>query len=69
MATTESKEWNQESKKHPTSEGLNPHITGSTGLRRKRGRRKESTLFQPTCPRTSEDWKKRGTVPRFRTNS
>jgi hypothetical protein len=30
-------EWNQESNKHQTSEGLNPHLTGSTRIQNKRG--------------------------------
>jgi hypothetical protein len=47
----------------PTSERLNPHLTGSTGIEKKRGRRKESALFRPTRPRTGEDWNKRGRVP------
>jgi hypothetical protein len=32
------------------------------GIEKKRGRRKESTLFRPTHPRIGEDWKKRGMV-------
>jgi hypothetical protein len=33
------KEWNQESDKRRTSEELNPHFTGSMGLRGKEERR------------------------------
>jgi hypothetical protein len=47
----------------PTSKRLNPRLTRSMGIEKKRGRRKESALFRPTHPRTSEDWKKRGMVP------
>jgi hypothetical protein len=46
----------------PTSERLNPHLTRSMGIEKKRGRTKESALFRPTHPRTGEDWKKRGTI-------
>jgi hypothetical protein len=43
IATTRIKEWNQESDKRRTSEELNPHFTGSMGLR-KRGEKKQWNL-------------------------
>jgi hypothetical protein len=60
MRTEEMKSKEQQTS---TSERLNPHLTGSTGIEKKRGRRKESALFRPTHPGTGEDWEKRGTVP------
>jgi hypothetical protein len=47
----------------PTSKRLNPRLTGSTGIEKKRGRRKESALFRPTRPRIGEDWKKKRDGP------
>jgi hypothetical protein len=40
--------WNQKSNKRQTSQGLNPHLTGSTGIENKRGRRKNGTYTLST---------------------
>jgi hypothetical protein len=61
---TGTEEMKSKEQQTPTSKRLNPHLTGSAGIEKKRGRRKESALFRPTHPGIGEDWKKRGTVPR-----
>jgi hypothetical protein len=48
----ESGMWNQKGNKHQTSQRLNPHLTRSTRIENKRGRRKNGTR----TPSTNSSW-------------
>jgi hypothetical protein len=48
------KEGNEESNKHQTSEGLNPHLTGLTGIENKR---EEKNGIR--TPSTNSSWNRR----------
>jgi hypothetical protein len=40
----------------PNKQGLNPHLTRSTGIVNKRGRKMDSTLLHPTHHGMDEGW-------------